>query len=80
MSTRTLNTAHDHKHGRFRATTNIPSLGYHRHPVSNNKRLSNDTTHRDQLSPGNETRVWTAGEEKTPCEARLGSEYSPEMQ
>jgi len=36
--------------------------------------------HRDQLSPDNETRVWTADEAKTPCEGQLGSEYSPEMQ
>jgi len=36
--------------------------------------------HTDQLSPDNKTRVWTADEEKTPCEGHLGLEYSPEMQ
>ena len=36
--------------------------------------------HRDQLSLGYDTGVWTADEVKFPCVGQLGSECSPEMQ
>ena len=36
--------------------------------------------HRDQLSLGYDTGVWTADEVKFPCAEQLGSECSPEMQ
>ena len=36
--------------------------------------------HRDQLSPGYETRIWTTDEGTTFCEGQLGSECFPEMQ
>ena len=66
----------------------LPNLRKSKYPIFRSQQKSNKSQplapkwcqHRDQLSLGYDTGVWTADEVKFPCEGQLGSECSPEMQ
>ena len=66
----------------------LPNLRNSKYPIFCSQMRSNKSLpkvlqwyqHRDQLSLGYDTRVWTADEVKLPCAEQLGSECSPKMQ
>ena len=66
----------------------LPNLRKSKYPIFPSTQQSNKSQpkapqryqHRDQLSLGYDTGVWTAGEVNIPCLGRLGSNCSPEMQ
>ena len=66
----------------------MPELRDSKYPIFLSQQKSNKSQplapkwcqHRDQLSLGYDTGVWTADEVKFPCAEQLGSECSPEMQ
>ena len=66
----------------------LPNLRNSKYPIFRSQMKSNKSLpkvlqwyqHRDQLSLGYDTRVWTADEVKLPCAEQLGPECSPKMQ
>ena len=66
----------------------LPNKHNRKYPIFFSQQKSNKSQpkaqqwyqHRDQLSLGYDTGVWTADEVKFPWVGQLGSEFSPEMQ
>ena len=76
------------RHTKYNLRKLLPNMRDSKYPIFLSRQKSNKSQpkalqwyqHRDQLSPGYHTGVWTADKVKFSCVGELGSECSPEMQ